>query len=97
MKKLTAFLETNRLMNPSQHDFRAHRSCLSQLLSHYELIITALESKKCYADVIYLDLSKAFDKVDHGILMKRVKKKNERFRRLSRVDSQFSLRQKTTS
>ena len=68
--KLTAFLETSQVMNPTKHDFRAHRSCLSELLSHDELIIAELESK-CYADVIYLDFVKAFDKDDHGILMKK--------------------------
>ena len=71
VKKLTAFLETNQLMNPNQHAFRAHRSCLSQLPSHYELIINALESK-CYAYVIFLDFVKAFDKVNHGILLKKM-------------------------
>ena len=67
VKKLTVFLETNQLIDPNEQAFRAHRSCLSQLLSHDEFIIIALESK-CYADVIYLDFAKAFDKVDHGKL-----------------------------
>ena len=68
MKKFSAFLDTNQLMNPNQHVFRAHMSCLSQLLSHYELIITAVKSK-CYANVIYLDFAKA----SHGILLKKMK------------------------
>ena len=57
------------------------------MLSYYELIITAIESK-CSADVIYLDFAKAFHKVDHRILLKK---------KPSLVDSQFSLRQKATS
>ena len=66
---MAAFLEANQLMNPSQHGFRAHGSCLSQLLSHYELIIKALESK-CYD----LDFAKAADKVHHGILLQKMQK-----------------------
>ena len=46
VKKLTAFLETNHLMNPTQHGFQARRSYLPQLPSHYELVIKALESDK---------------------------------------------------
>ena len=66
-KKLVAFLESNNLLNNNQHGFRAHRSCLSQLLNHYEDMLSALEENSNY-DSIYLDYSKAFDKVDHGIL-----------------------------
>ena len=31
---------------------------------------------KCYADVIYLDLVKASDKVNHGILQQKMQKKS---------------------
>ena len=62
-------------MNENQHGFRAKRSCLSQLIAHYELILEALECNAS-VDVIYLDFSKAFDKVDHGILMQKLKKFN---------------------
>ena len=46
-----------------------------------------------YADVIYLDFAKVFDKVDHGILLKKRKK----WTFLVYADSQISLRQKATS
>ena len=72
-KQLAEYLENNNKMNPTQHGFRPGRSCLSQLLSHYDSIITSLE-KGYMKDVTYLGYSKAFDTVDHGILLHRVKK-----------------------
>ena len=56
----------------SQHGFRAGRSCLSQLLSHLDKILSYLE-QGLNVDTIYLDFSKAFDKVDHKILMGKLK------------------------
>ena len=35
-KYFVVFMESNNLFNPSQHGFRSGRSCLSQLLCHYE-------------------------------------------------------------
>jgi hypothetical protein len=68
---LASFLQTNNLYNPNQHGFRKGRSCLSQLLAHYDLIIEYLE-KGLNVDTIYLDFSKAFDKVDHRIVMEKL-------------------------
>ena len=67
-RKLIAYLESCDLLNNAQHGFRKNRSCLSQLMDHYQSILNILESGHG-ADVIYLDFAKAFDKVDHGILM----------------------------
>ena len=72
VRNITNFLETNNKMNENQHGFREGRSCLSQLLSHHEQIIAALENSK-NIDVIYLDFSKAFDKVDHGVLLHKLR------------------------
>ena len=59
-------------MNPNQHGFRPQRSCLSQLLDHFDTIIeTIYNNKSC--DVIYLDFAKAFDVVDHDILIRKLK------------------------
>ena len=66
------FLDRNNLFNDNQHGFRKGRSCLSQLLIHYEEILTALEQDKS-VDVIYLDFCKAFDKVDFGVLLRKLK------------------------
>ena len=60
-------------MNPMQHGFRSGRSCLSQLLELLNKILEELE-KSNSVDVIYLNFPKAFDKVDHGILLNKLKK-----------------------
>ena len=70
--RIVNFLEENNLMNPNQHGFRPHRSCLSQLLDHFDTVIeTIYNNKNC--DVIYLDFAKAFDVVDYDILMRKLK------------------------
>lgn len=71
-KKLVDFLEENCLLNENQHGFRNGRSCLSELLSHYEHIVSILESNKL-ADVVYLDFSKAFDKVSFEVIFNKLK------------------------
>ena len=67
---LVKHFDDNNLFNNSQHAFH-QRSCLSQLLSHFENILTRLESNH-NVDVVYLDFAKAFDKVDHNILLKKL-------------------------
>ena len=59
-------------MNPKQHGFSSGRSCLSQLLEHFK-ILEELE-KSNNVDVIYFDYAKKFDKVDHSILLNKLKK-----------------------
>ena len=70
-KKLIKFIEDNNLLSNNQHAFRKGRSCLSQLLQHMDEVLYSLEGKK-NIDVVYLDFAKAFDKVDHRILLKKL-------------------------
>ena len=65
---LVHFLEKNNLFNKNQHGFRHHRSCLSQLLDYHDKIISLMEAG-LNVDSVYLDFSKAFDKVDHQIVL----------------------------
>ena len=66
-------IEENNLLNANQHGFRSRRSCLTQLLENYDKILNMVEMGN-NVDVIYLDIIKAFDKVDHGILCHKLKK-----------------------
>ena len=69
--KIENHLIANNLFNENQHGFRKGRSCISQLLDHYNKIIEDLE--KGYRNhVIYLDFAKAFDKVHHTILLQKL-------------------------
>ena len=70
-KKVVNYLELNLLINQNQHGFRQQRSCATQLLSHTNSILCNLIAED-ETDSIYLDYSKAFDKIDHQILIKKL-------------------------
>ena len=73
-KQLVDFLSDHNYFNPNQHGFRHGRSCLSALLDVYDNMMTSLSNNpKSSVDMIYLDYAKAFDKVDHGVLLNKLK------------------------
>ena len=73
----TLFDSLNRYTSPyfsdSQFGFRKQRSCITQLLIYLEKIYNSLDSDD-EIDVIYTDYEKAFDNVDHGILLQKLYK-----------------------
>ena len=58
-------------INTSQHGFIPGKSCVTQLVEVLEEIGRKLDSGE-QTDVIYLDMSKAFDKVSHAKLLDRL-------------------------
>ena len=70
-KKLVEYLEQNDLICNKQHGFRSGRSCLTRLLHHFDDVLESLTNNAEF-DFIYLDYAKAFDKVDHKLLMKKL-------------------------
>lgn len=70
---ITRHLSKNNYFNFNQHGFRQGRSTISQLLHHYENLLE-MQVNNYEVDVIYLDFAKAFDKVDHGTLLHKVKR-----------------------
>ena len=59
--------DENNILSPFQHGFRSKHSCESQLIGFTQEIFDNLESGK-QTDLIVMDFSKAFDKVDHNLL-----------------------------
>ena len=56
------------MLPDGQHGSRAMRSTLTQLLTHWDTILEGLENGEGF-DAVYLDFSKAFDKVETGVLL----------------------------
>ena len=68
VSNLMGYLESNCILTPNQHGFRAGHSCESQLIEFtYEL--TRNLDKNIQTDVVVLDFAKAFDKVNHSLLI----------------------------
>ena len=69
--QIVEHLERNHLLSDSQYGFRSGRSCVLQLLDVLEDWSLYVEENKSW-DTVYLDLAKAFDKVSHQRLLKKV-------------------------
>lgn len=68
---LVEHLERHQILLDSQHGFRKGRSCLTNLLIFLEQITNCVEDGDS-VDVIFLDFAKAFDKVPHQRLLKKL-------------------------
>ena len=66
------YLEANNLMHPSQHGSRGGHSTATALIEMYENCIDGVENGEMAA-VMMIDLSAAFDLVNHDILLKKLK------------------------
>ena len=71
-KQVLTFLWHRGYLNNTQYGFRSGRSCLSALLDVYDNIIHMINNKST-VHMIYLDFSKYFDKMDHGILLHKLR------------------------
>ena len=70
-KRLHIFLETQNCFYPAQSGFRLYVATNNALMSITENIQTHLNEKK-YCAGVFVDLRKAFDAVDHNILLRKL-------------------------
>ena len=64
-------LDKHKLLTDCQHGFRRRRSCETQLLTLADELIKGLDKGR-QLDLAILDFSKAFDRVPHERLLKKL-------------------------
>ena len=69
--QLYNFLEKYNILTPYQYGFRKNRSTIQAVLNQLEFIYKNLDQKKTVIS-IFMDFSKAFDSIDHEILLKKL-------------------------
>ena len=84
-------METHNLFDTFQSAYRPHHSCETAIVRIQDDILKSLDSHK-YVILVLLDLSSAFDSVDHDILMNKLYKIGVRGRAYSWVKSYMSSR-----
>ncbi len=94
-KRLIIFLNKNKILYEYQFGFRENYSTSMALIEIVDNILKDLEAGK-YVAGIYLDLSKAFDTVDHKILLHKLNHYGIRGQTLNWLKSYLSNRQQFT-
>ena len=69
--EMKAFLDHKKVIPPYQHGFRTHKSVISLLLEEMDDLTSSVESNKC-ADILFFDVSKAFDSVNLDLLIQKI-------------------------
>ena len=70
--RLNTHMAQNSILEPSQSAYRKHHSTETALLRVQNDILQAIDRKKCVM-LLLLDLSAAFDTIDHEILLQRLR------------------------
>ncbi len=93
--QLYSYLAVNNLLTPSQSGFRKGHSTGTCLTSFLDNIFENVE-QGCPSGVLFLDLSKAFDTVDHQIILDKLREIGLKWSAISWIRSYLSNRVQVT-
>ena len=65
-------IHTNQYLDPRQHGFLSKKSCSTNMVHFCDELALSLNSNK-RSDVVYFDFAKAFDSVNHDIILNKLK------------------------
>ena len=93
--KIRHYLESNNILHSAQNGFREGRSCNLALQTLVDYCKLNLDQKK-HVIAIFLDLSKAFDTVDHELLILKLEKYGFGVQSIGLIESYLSNRYSVT-
>src|SRR6218665_3433481 len=72
LSRLKGYLTSNNLLNPNQSAYTKHHSTETLLTSLYNKLVMAIIDRQQVSCLWFLDISAAFDTIDHTILTHRL-------------------------
>ena len=90
-KKLSNFLDKNKIICDQQFGFQKKKSTSTTVLDIYSKLIDSIEQKK-FSCLVFLDFAKAFDIVNHDILLNKLEYYGIRWVALDRFESYLQNR-----
>ena len=94
--RLTTFIECSKLLKENQFGFRGNRNTIQAILTMVEEIKENFHVKDNVTKCTFLDLKKAFDTVDHNLLLQKCQRYGIRGKILEIVKSYLSDRKQFT-
>lgn len=70
-KRIIGFINANNLFSNSQYGFREHRNTEQALLSFLDQVTNTMDNGHS-ASALFIDMTKAFDRVQHSTLLKKL-------------------------